>query len=326
MGQAVSPGSTPRHALLEAARRALAAPSIYNTQPWRWRLVDETLQLWADRDRQLPVTDADARQLMISCGGALHHAAIALSAAGWQPRLIRLPDPQERALLAVIGIAHPHFPSALDVAEYSAIDRRHTDRRAFTAEPVPAAVLSMLTAAAENRGAHLCFLPSIRIGLLRDAAQIAEAAHQADPAYREELAAWTSRPATAGDGVPPETAVKPIARRVPLREFGPPGFGLSAGLEYDVAASYGLIFTDTDERLDCLHAGEALSAVLLTATAAGLGSAPISDVIEVAESRRRMQRLIDGGGYPQIAVRVGYPPAGEPAPSPRRDPDMVIIE
>lgn len=56
-----------RRALSEAARRALAAPSIYNTQPWRWSLVDDTLQLWAERERQLAVTDPDARQLMISC-------------------------------------------------------------------------------------------------------------------------------------------------------------------------------------------------------------------------------------------------------------------
>jgi nitroreductase len=325
MGQAVGSGSA-RRVLLEAAHHALAAPSIYNTQPWRWAMVEETLQLWADRNRQLTVTDADARQLMISCGCALHHAVVALSAAGWQPRAIRLPDPDERALLAVIDIAGPWAPSAADVGEYSAIHRRHTDRRAFTSEPVPAAALSALTAAAENRGAHLYFLPPIRIGLLREATQIAEASHRADPAYQEELAVWTSRPVTAGDGVPLETAVTPTARPVPLRDFAPPGSGLSAGFEHDTAASYGLIFTDADGRLDCLQAGEALSAVLLTAAAAGLSSAPISDIIEAPDSRLKVQRLLDGGGYPQIALRVGYPPAGEVASSPRRAADEVIIQ
>ncbi|BCJ75811.1 hypothetical protein CS0771_53550 [Catellatospora sp. IY07-71] len=87
---------------------------------------------------------------------------------------------------------------------------------------------------------------------------------------------------------------------------------------------YALLFTDTDTDTlaDRLRAGEALSAVLLTATAAGLGSAPISDVIEFADLRARAARLISGPGQPQILVRVGHPPPGRPrrarAARPRR--------
>ncbi|MFD0821037.1 nitroreductase, partial [Micromonospora zhanjiangensis] len=43
--------------LAEAARRALRAPSVFNTQPWRWRIGPDGLELHADRDRQLAATD-----------------------------------------------------------------------------------------------------------------------------------------------------------------------------------------------------------------------------------------------------------------------------
>jgi hypothetical protein len=325
VGPDISAASTPQQrALLEAANDALAAPSIYNTQPWRWSLVDDVLQLWADRDRQLQVTDIDARQLMISCGCALHHAVTALAAQGWLPNAARLPDPSQRALVAFIGIAGRRVPTQADLVEYAAIHLRHTDRRAFTAEPVPSAVLSALVATAENQGAHLHVVQHHEKGLLREAAQVAESAHQADPAYQAELAAWTNRPASAGDGIPPDTAVTSTARPVPVRSFVPPELGASAGPEHDAAASYGVIFTSADAREDCLRAGQALSAVLLTATAANLGTAPISDIIEVPRARQLVGRLLDGGGYPQIAFRVGHPPHGSVAASPRRDPAQVI--
>lgn len=331
MATDVRPDEMPqRRALREAAWHALAAPSIYNTQPWRWQLAGGDsggeLRLWAERDRRLPVTDADARQLMISCGAALHHAIVTLSAAGWQPKVVRFPDHEQPALLAVISVAGEHSPTPQDFAEYSAIHHRHTDRRAFTAESVPSAVLSALVGAAEIQGAHMYFVPTRQIGVLREAAREAEAAHQADPQYQAELAAWTSRPSSAGDGIPIETAVEPTVRLVPVRSFAPPGFGASPGFEHDVSASYGLIFTDTDSKLDCLRAGQALSAVLLTATAAGLGTAPISDIIEVPQTRLLITQLIDGDGFPQIAVRVGHPPAGEAPATPRRDPTTVIFD
>jgi len=77
-----------------AAEAALRAPSVFNTQPWRWRVTGDALELSADPDRRLAVTDPDGRLLLISCGTALHHARTALAAAGWSATVERLPDIQ----------------------------------------------------------------------------------------------------------------------------------------------------------------------------------------------------------------------------------------
>ena len=61
-------------ALAAAAQFAGLAPSIHNTQPWRWRLVGPVLELRAERQRQLGVTDPSGHLLLISCGAALHHS------------------------------------------------------------------------------------------------------------------------------------------------------------------------------------------------------------------------------------------------------------
>ena len=67
-------------ALAQAARTAGLAPSIHNTQPWRWRVDGSTLDLRAERSRQLAITDPVGRMLAISCGAALHHVRVALAA------------------------------------------------------------------------------------------------------------------------------------------------------------------------------------------------------------------------------------------------------
>src|SRR5215213_1389114 len=86
-------GQIAEHALRAAAAAATAAPSIFNNQPWRWQVGHNVLRLWADRERQLVVADPQGRLLTISCGVALHHARVALAAAGHGVAVRRLPDP-----------------------------------------------------------------------------------------------------------------------------------------------------------------------------------------------------------------------------------------
>lgn len=85
-------------------------------------------------------------------------------------------------------------------------------------------------------------------------------------------------------------------------------------------------FGTGDRPEDLLNGGEALSALLLLATADGLATAPLRDAVEVEWPRHLLHGLLAGIGEPFVAVRLGYLPAGEsPAPpAPRRDPRDVI--
>ncbi|MFG3303154.1 Acg family FMN-binding oxidoreductase [Micromonospora chersina] len=317
---------TPTVRMLEAAaRQALHAPSVFNTQPWRWRITTDTLELRADPDRQLAATDPDGRLLTLSCGAALHHARVFLAAAGWAVTVERWPDPADPALLARLRATGP---AHLDVAAarlVDAIPRRRTDRRAYGDRPVPEPVLARLRAAVEAEDAHLHIVRPDQMPMLAVSTGRAADAELADPAYREELRRWTDRPAGSGDGVPTATAVRPGPRRVPLRDYAPGGAaGLSAGADFDRGAAYLILFGEQDEPAAWLRGGEALSALLLTATAEGLASAPLSDAVEVAWPRRMMRDLLAGIGDPYLVVRVGWGPDDDLPPAPRRTPADVI--
>jgi hypothetical protein len=305
-----------------AARTAGAAPSIFNTQPWRWNVDASGLNLYADRERQLRVADPDGRLMTVSCGGALYEARLALAVAGHRIDVQRMPDPTQPDLLARIELTGQHRPTPDEPRLYAAIADRHTDRRAFTAQPVTRLTGDALVAAAEGEGAHLHLLSAEQVGTLAAAASRAGELQLTDPDYRMELADWTHRPDWSGEGVPTDTAVGPANRRVPVRDFAPFDTDApAAGDESDEGARYGLIFTDQDTPSDWLRAGEALAAVLLTAVDNNLATAPASDVTELPATRMELRRLLSGIGYPQVAVRVGHAPAGQPATAPRHTGD-----
>lgn len=189
-------------ALRRAAVRATLAPSVHNTQPWRMRLSEGALRIYADHSRRLNVLDPRARQLMVSCGCALMNARVSLASDGVDVTVIRLPDPAEPDLLAVLtpsGAIHRDEP---DLAALDAVlELRQTNRRRFAADDVPAAALDELEAAAAAEGASLYVVrdPDVR-QTVAALSQHADQIENLNPAYRAELRAGrrTARPARRG--------------------------------------------------------------------------------------------------------------------------------
>ncbi|MGA8114007.1 MAG: nitroreductase [Actinocatenispora sp.] len=310
-----------------AALAALKAPSIFNSQPWRWRLHDGVAELWLERERQLKSVDPEGRLATLSCGIALHHAGTALRALGYLPRIDRFPDPAHADLLAVLGEGAAHRPTPRDLRDAQTLRVRRTDRRPYDSErAIPAGQLATVRDAAESCGGHLHVLRDEQVPVLTVAASRAAQDELSDPAYRDELNVWTHRPAASGDGVPTDTAVRAVPRRVPVRDFAPAEPGLPAGEGTDRHATYAILFTDRDDQHGWLTAGEALSAGLLQATMLGISANPISDVIEVPAARHILSTmLLSGIGFPMLALRMGFHEATSGVPdTPRRDPEDVV--
>jgi nitroreductase len=316
----------PRTVLEAAARASLRAPSVFNTQPWKWHIAGDAMELRAEDDRRLHATDPDDRLLLLSCGGALHHARTALAAAGWAVTVDRMPDQQRPDLLARLRLGGPVPPDPEARAMAAAISRRRTDRRAFGDRPVAEETLTRLRRVVESQGAYLHVVPRDQVPMLGLSSEQAAQTESLDPAYRSELTRWTTRPAWTGDGVPPATAVEPALRRVPVRDFAKQGAEvLPAGDDHDKGAEYVILFGRDDRPADLLRGGEALSALLLTATAEGLSTAPLSEAVEVAWPRYLLRGLLSDVGEPYVVVRLGFAGSGDLLPAtPRREATETI--
>jgi nitroreductase len=65
--------------------------------------------------------------------------------------------------------------------------------------------------------------------------------------------------------------------------------------------------TESDDDLARLRAGEATSLVLLSATAMGLASCPVTEPLEIPETREAVRADVFGtSGHPQMLLRIGW--------------------
>ena len=266
-----------------------SAPSLHNTQPWQFVLIDDHLLLCADPNRVLWVSDPTARALYISCGAALFSARAALRAMGYQPRVRQLPHPEyPLTVLAVIDAVSGRQPTTAEHALYDAQSRRRTNRGPFSDERVPESVLTLLRQAADQEGA------SLRVLDRRDTARVItlaeEAGHQlsADRAHQAELREWI----TSGqpDGIPVDALpMRPARSPSPVRDadFLAAAPELRPQAAYETHPQLAVLTTHSDEPEDWLQAGQALQYVLLVATACGLSASFFYHLVERDDMREQ---------------------------------------
>jgi nitroreductase len=310
--------------LLHVVERAQRAPSLLNTQPWRWHLLDDGIELYADHDRQIRSIDPQARLLTLSCGAALHHARVTLAGFGFEPRVERL---LQGDLLARVLVGARRDPEPEQMQMVRNILTRRSDRRPFVAVgPIPDPALARMRRAAEAEHGRLHRVGEEHLSVLIAAVDLAAATEVQLDDYQAELFTWTSRPRGSGVGVPPETIVPQVPRRVAVRDFAPIGeIVLNPGGGDDRSAQYLIVATPTDSSTDWLMAGEATSAAWLVATEEGLTASAMSDVVEIPQSRTMLAQLLDPPGFPQLVLRVGIDLAPTPAPNtPRRHVAEVV--
>jgi len=305
---------------------ATRAPSVHNSQPWHWRVGARSLHLYADPSMHLTGIDPDRRDLILSCGASLHHCVVALAAMGWHAKVHRLPNPAEPRHLAAVEVSRQPA-GELDVALAAAIPRRRTDRRHYSSWPVPDADIGLMGARAARAGVMLRQVESLP-KLQRIVAE-AVAAHAVDHDYLTELTAWSGRYASLA-GVPARN-IPPSdpASVIPGRLFA--GAALAQPEDTSPADDNAVVLalgTKDDSELSRLRAGEATSLVLLTATALGLASCPVTEPLEVSDTRAAVQEDVFGGsGYAQMLLRVGWAPVNaEPLPATPRRPLEDVVE
>jgi hypothetical protein len=313
--------------LKRAVQLACRAPSVHNSQPWRWVVEDGALQLFVDRDRTVPGTDPSGREAILSCGAALDHVRVAMLAAGWGAQTERFPNPDDPNHLARIEFSPVEHVTGAQRDRANAILHRRTDRLPMGEPTYWSLFEPVVRGTLDEDVVTLDVLADEQRPRLAQASQLTEALRRDDASYRTELEWWTS-PFASHAGVPPrallsdkESGRVDVAREFPVRTH--------ADRRPEVAVDWSKIMvlsTPQDTREDVLRCGEALSNVLLECTMAFLATCTLTHLIELDESRDIVRGMLAGGGHPQVLIRVGIAPPMEavPPPTPRRAPSAVL--
>lgn len=317
-----SPDSSAEERIWQRSLRyAVRAPSGHNTQPWRFNITAGQLHLYADRSRRLPVVDPDDRALVISCGAALAHLAVALRHFGYDVEVTPFPDPTDADLLATASLGQAHTPRLDDHRLFAAIDERHTHRAAFYNRPIPGQVLAQLERDAHQVGAALHVFtddePKTAIAKLVGEGDRIQFRNRG---FRRELAAWvrhnrTRRP----DGMPGYAfGISDLASLLGPTIIATFDTGARQAAKDEQAAMTSpalMVFsTPGDTPSDWLTAGQAVALLLLRATALGIAASFLNQPVEVPELRVRLRGLLGSTDTPQLLLRLGYGDTDRPTP------------
>jgi nitroreductase len=317
-------GVLTEEALTACVRAAVAAVSIHNSQPWRFRIHRHGIDVFADWERRLEVIDPTGRELLISVGAALFNLRLAMRHQARIPRVELFPEPAEPDLVARVSAGQPAQPTAALTALAAAIPRRHTNRRPFTRDVIPTAVLEEFAAAARSEGATLRVANAVGRNAILSLVRTAEERLRSQGTYRAELAQWTRPVHGRRDGVPPQ-AFGPwdALEALPLRDFGLTQPQLRRPIEeFEPYPTILVLSTDGDSKEQWVRSGQALQRVLLVLTVRHVAATPMSQPLEMP-ALRELVTDTPTDRWAQVILRVGY--ATATTPTPRRPLSDVLL-
>ncbi len=296
---------------------AVAAPSMHNTQPWRFEVKGHVIDVFLDGARALPAEDPSGRAMRIAAGAATFNLRCAAASIGYASRLGLAPSPEEPELVARIVIEPTSDPDQ-DLRELnSEIPRRHTSRTPVQDIPLSQDVRMALTRSALEESAELAWLSEPETRRLLELILETDLREIGDWRRSAERAHWVGRRSTS-DGIP-SAAFGPRSATYPgvVRDFATaPLDRTRTQTAFEQHPAIAVLSTGGDTPVDQLTAGLALERVLLTATRENVAASFLNQPLEYDDLRRAVQRTTGKPGFAHMVIRFGHGRAA--ATTPRR--------
>lgn len=306
-------------------RSASLAPSVHNSQPWRFRVLPDRVELHPDPARRLAATDPDDHELRLACGAALFNLRVALQGFGVRPLVTIMPGQDAPGALATVRRGGELQPDDEMLGLLRAVPKRRTNRRPFFESGVDNRHRHALVRAAELERSWLHVVDTREeVARMKDFVRRAHFQQQEDSGVRAELDSFTGHRPGASDGVPPasggfrpETQDEWIFRDFQAGERLP-------GKDYESNPLVAVVCSHYSGPLADVQAGQAMQRVLLTATTLGLSASFMSQPIEVRPVREELRRALGSMLVPHTLLRIGY--STPVPPTPRRPVSELLLE
>ena len=290
-------------------RYASLAASGHNTQPWKFAIQPDAIEIRPDFSRRLPVVDPDDREMWISVGCALENLLVAARASGLAPQVeFHLgADMIHVSLTADTPVAGPAF---------DAIALRQNTRSRYNGRIVVGSELDQLRLVPlePGIGVHYALGPG-EMKPLVEYVHRANMEQYADPAFLKELISWVrfnKREALASlDGLYAPCAGSPEVPRWlgQLIVTGIPPQQQADADTLKLRSSPGafVITSDADDKAAWVRTGQAYERLALKLTSLGICSAFLNQPNEMPGLRAQFQTALGlGAALPQLLVRFGH--------------------
>lgn len=302
--------SLPPH-ILQILGYALMAPSGHNTQPWKISYQDDTIRLYPDFSRRLPVVDPDDRELWISIGCIAETVITASSALGYDTES----DFDPRMNCVSIRITGRNDG---DYRFISYIKSRQCTRNIYDGKSIPADQLSLLGSSQPDPDSKISFLTEKQkinelISLTAEATKI----QYENSAFMDELKFWIrfskAEAEEKMDGLYSAASGNPESPRWLGKLFMNLFFSYEDQIKNDsdqISSSPALFLISTkgDGISDWISAGRAYMKFSLLSTEMNIKSAFHNQAIEVESTRPKISEIfgLKKNECPQLLLRTGY--------------------
>jgi hypothetical protein len=305
---------------------ATLAANGHNTQPWKFSLKENVIEIFPDYSRQLAVVDSNHRELWISLGCALENLVIAARAEGFTTN-VTYPDAAEVIKVELTPDTRQSSPL------FDAISSRQNTRSEYNGQAVKSPDFDQLQALPLEPGVALHFVttPANKETVLEYVNQ-GNLSQYGNQAFLDELIYWlrfNKKEALAAlDGLYSRCSGNPEVPRWLGKMFVA---GTKPQQQADADAkklrsSPGavVIASAADGKTAWVRTGQVYERLALKMTSLNIKSAFLNQPIEVAEIRSQFQKAVGlGSSHPQLLLRFGY---AEALPhSLRRPVDQVVI-
>ncbi|MBP8624694.1 MAG: nitroreductase family protein [Methanothrix sp.] len=327
-------------------RYAILAPSSHNSQPWKFNVSEDRILIYADEKRGLSVADPDQREMHISLGCALENLVIAAEHFGYSSNITYFPG--EKDLVAEVELQSAAIPeSDANSILFSAIKSRQTNRNPYQARSITDADMHELYSTAGHKSSRHreslfnATLPAAAVFLSNDSAIIesfrrlvvqADDIHYSDADYKAELGRWLGQGSLGPTGLQAKAAQLELV----FLDMGPQETAKDAEL-INSTPYIGFVCTERigenanssayATRISAVIAGRTFERFWLAATARGLSLQPMSQALEVQETKEKLFGLLPSGSgnmsEVQQTFRLGYA-ANEGKHTPRRPLEGTI--
>jgi hypothetical protein len=313
--------------LPDLIRYATLAANSHNSQPWRFKVLGDGINILPDFTRRLSAVDPDDHHLFASLGCAAENLSIAAAMRGRAGR-IGFSGEGSGVVTFSYGDGAAREPELLD-----AIGNRQSTRGGFDGRPVSADNLRQLAQAVAVPGVDCVLITDRkRIDRIRDLVVAGNSLQIADPVFMRELRQWLRfsprRARSSGDGLFSAASGNPV-----MPEWlGPTLFNLSfnaadenAKYASQIASSSGVavFLARSNDPEHWMLAGRACQRFALRATSLGMKHAFLNQPVEVASLREDLASVAGmPGRRPDIVMRFGY---GAALPYSARRPVHAVL-
>ena len=317
----------------EIIHHAALAPSGHNTQPWKFSIVNNSIMIYPDYSRRLPVVDPDDHALFISLGCALENLVIAANHMGYGAKVECFPPDKEKVCIQVI--LNKKTIGFEDSDLFNAIPNRQTNRSKYDGRSIPGKDLEKLKNINKQDKVSFIFLTKdMGIEPIIELVKEGNILQFRNKAFVGELVNWfrfSKKDTLASrDGLNAASMGLPFIPtwlgKFILNNLATPG-GEAKKCEKLIRSSSGLVLfiAESNDKQSWINVGRSFERFALKATALNIRHAHMNMPCEEITIRKKLQKHLGlKNEHPLLLLRIGY---SNPMPqSCRRPVNDILIE